>query len=621
MCHRLLPIALFVLACLAPGFAGAQTPAAREAEARARLQAGQTTGSPSTRLSFGQPPDYYKTLPTPQLAEHCLESFMFGMNIGLLNDNRNRLGQLRKKFPDLDDLFRRYDLMQGVAHVYDDYAKALAADTSTTTIVKISINLDCFEEIYNQPEFRAQLPSRERQFLKANLALMRLVCKNLERGPASNAETLSSMSQNLGRIAMRLVEKLDPPAATRLKALSGKMSPKPTSAELIQSINRFLEVAGPLETDTADAPFLWAGQAPRLTEEQAREFKTEELARICFASSVFAREIGKSNDIDPTKTAFPSLERYFPCFNELFHRQDLWKGVLGAYALYLDGLLSKDAQTSPTVMQNNVVGLQTLHYMYSYPAMAEQMKDRERLFFQAHLRALKRVREYVAHYDPAPGGPTLPRFAPMAIYSLVQPALKFMDQASPEDGKKIRDEIDVEYPQQSTREALLEYLDPVIKRLESFAILAPLYPDSPDPVALVGRLGSENLDRDAEKTWQDAAKAIPNLKTEDDIPREYWAPAIRDLHPEAVYYLGGVNIAVVLKSGPRGEEGLVFMAAISNIIPRPEHIGGGSLISLGDAAPGHISGSSYVYTRPARHAAKGATALGSLLQIGHAAKF
>lgn len=162
----------------------------------------------------------------------------------------------------------------------------------------------------------------------------------------------------------------------------------------------------------------WYKVAPDLTAEECSKMATSELAKECFSSSVYCRELL----ISQPKHAFVKMEVFYPCYKELFNRDDLWKGVMEAYPFLSARLYSKSSDTRTSI--DALITLQELKYIFRLPKISEQIKGKELLFIRSHLDALKGIRLYMDN-------DSIPFFSLTAPVALLNQSVYFMRKLSP----------------------------------------------------------------------------------------------------------------------------------------------------------------------------------------------
>lgn len=207
----------------------------------------------------------------------------------------------------------------------------------------------------------------------------------------------------------------------------------------------------------------WQNLAPKLTREECAKMSTLELSKVCFSSSIFARELMLH---DRPIFGFSRLKILYPCYAELFERDDLWEGVLSAYSLYASSL---DPKGEPNKAINAVMGLDNLPRIFQLPKMQKQLEGREILFVCAQLEAIKKIRSYIEGDADEALVSSTPFFSITTPISLVNLTMVFMQKVSlSQSASVIGDISELRLPKKPQMGQIKNYMDTSINGIEHF---------------------------------------------------------------------------------------------------------------------------------------------------------
>ena len=207
----------------------------------------------------------------------------------------------------------------------------------------------------------------------------------------------------------------------------------------------------------------WQNLAPKLTRKECVKMSTSELSEACFSSSIFARELLL---FDEPKFSFSRLKILYPCYAELFKREDLWEGVRDAYVLYASRL---DPKGEPNEVIDSLMGLENLPRIFLLPNMREQLKGRELVFVRAQLESIKKIRSYLAGDTDDSLTSSTPFFSATTPVTLVNYALVFMRKTSVGQSASAIDTISkLRLPVKPNMGEIKNYMDISIKEIEQF---------------------------------------------------------------------------------------------------------------------------------------------------------
>jgi hypothetical protein len=215
-------------------------------------------------------------------------------------------------------------------------------------------------------------------------------------------------------------------------------------------------------------PPAWQNMAPKLTPEQCAKMSTVDLAQVCFSSSYLTRRLLAEN----RKTAHTliTVTVWYPCYRELFKREDLWKGVLRAYSTYASRL---DPRHDSNTVIDGWMGLGAVRDLFQLPKLQEQVQGRETLFVRAQLDSLKTIRSSLNGEPKAESSSSMP-FVLGAPISLLQDTMVFMRRADPDRaGPTISRICKIPLSGNPTVGQMKTYLDAVMPEIEQFLKTAP----------------------------------------------------------------------------------------------------------------------------------------------------
>jgi hypothetical protein len=207
----------------------------------------------------------------------------------------------------------------------------------------------------------------------------------------------------------------------------------------------------------------WQNLAPKLTREECVKMPTLELSEACFSSSVFARELLL---FDKPILSFSRLKILYPCYAELFERDDLWEGVLSAYSLYASHL---GPESEPNETINSLMGLDNLPRIFQLPNMRKQLEGKELLFVHAQLESIKKIRSYIEGDTDDFLVSSTPFFSVTTPVSLVNLTLVFMQKVSVSQSASAIDTIsELQLPKSPKMGQIKNYMDISITEIEQF---------------------------------------------------------------------------------------------------------------------------------------------------------
>ena len=207
----------------------------------------------------------------------------------------------------------------------------------------------------------------------------------------------------------------------------------------------------------------WQNLVPKLTREQCVKMPTPELAKVCFSTSLFTRLL---LIYDRPVYAFSIAKIRYPCYEELFNRDNLWEGVLSAYSFYSSSLNPKG---EPNDVIDAIMGLNNLPLFFQYPPMRRQLEGREVLFVRAHLEALKNIRSFIKDDKDNSTVSSTQFFSVTTPISLVNYSLVLLQKVSTDKSKSVIDNISkLRLSKTPEMKEVKKYIDICINEIEPF---------------------------------------------------------------------------------------------------------------------------------------------------------
>ncbi len=214
---------------------------------------------------------------------------------------------------------------------------------------------------------------------------------------------------------------------------------------------------------TTSKPNAWQNLDPNITVEEYKRLTTVKLAQICFSTGLLTRYLIA---YDKPIYAFSMVKVRFPCFAELFERDDLWQGVLEAYPLYAAGL---DPKGEPNKVIDSVMGLNNLPLIFQHPKMCGQLKGREIMFVCAQFEALKKIRSYIKNDADSSTTSSTTFFSVTTPISLVNHSLVFMQKVSPDKSASAVEAISrLRLSKKTKMGEVKKYMDNCISEIQQF---------------------------------------------------------------------------------------------------------------------------------------------------------
>lgn len=158
-------------------------------------------------------PAYYASLSTTELAKECFEKPLFGIELGVHDDDRFGLQDLQIMHNGFAELFGRDDMWKGILAVYDDMSSKISPENDLMTIVAVDNNFEKMGALYRWPAFSKQVEGREGIFLAANLRAVkryRWYLDNYDPKKLGTSMPFFCEPCSVAKVALMLAERVDP---------------------------------------------------------------------------------------------------------------------------------------------------------------------------------------------------------------------------------------------------------------------------------------------------------------------------------------------------------------------------------------------------------------------------
>ncbi len=209
----------------------------------------------------------------------------------------------------------------------------------------------------------------------------------------------------------------------------------------------------------------WGSNAWMKSPEYYRKLHTKALVEECFSRGIFQNEMGIYNK---PMVGIESLRLFHNGFAELFGREDMWEGILHLYD-HLSAHLHPEAELVQIASASG--HLDALRYLYLFPPLKDQVKGREKVFLQAHLRVLRKFQNYLNNYDPMRLGTERSRGFFREPCGIASVALLLAKQVDPQEYAKLEPAITrVRWPIEQNDEDLKSFIKLVLNSLDDIAL-------------------------------------------------------------------------------------------------------------------------------------------------------
>jgi len=209
-------------------------------------------------------------------------------------------------------------------------------------------------------------------------------------------------------------------------------------ASLMQSLEKFKKSQLKLKESGWKPP--WQGYKNVKDRSYYEKLSTEDLAKECFSTSLWAREI---LIYDRPAYGIARAGIFHDGFAVLYERPDFWEAIASVYIHLARNLAEIKVEKKQSNLQNLSVeertqmdilfNLQTLKYAYTYPLFVQKLKGREELLLRANMEALKSVLSYAKeaeHRDKPFWGTTV-------AYGLSRPVFALLKRTNPDNYSEI----------------------------------------------------------------------------------------------------------------------------------------------------------------------------------------
>ena len=184
----------------------------------------------------------------------------------------------------------------------------------------------------------------------------------------------------------------------------------------------------------------WQGYKDAKDRSYYEKLTTEDLAKECFSTSLWAREI-----IIYNRPAYGIARAgiFHDGFAVLYERPDFWEAIASVYIHLAQKLaeikvekkqsdlqtLSAEQRTQMDILFN----LQNLEHVYTYPLFVQKLKGKEELLLRANLEALKSVLSYPGESEHS----DKPFWTTTVAYGLSRPMFALLKRMNPDSYSEI----------------------------------------------------------------------------------------------------------------------------------------------------------------------------------------
>jgi len=209
-------------------------------------------------------------------------------------------------------------------------------------------------------------------------------------------------------------------------------------SKLVQSLEKFKKRQLKLKESGWKPP--WQGYKDVKERSYYEKLRTEDLARECFSTSLWAREM---LIYDRPAYGIARAGIFHDGFAILYERPDFWEAIASVYIHLARNLaeikvekkqsnlqtLSAEQRTQMDILFN----LQTLQYVYTYPLFVQKLKGREELLLRANLEALRAVLSYAGESEYR----DKPFWGTTVAYGLSRPVFALLKKTNPDKYSEI----------------------------------------------------------------------------------------------------------------------------------------------------------------------------------------
>lgn len=167
-----------------------------------------------------KPPQYYRDLETPKLAEECFAGSLFYNEMSIFDEPRAGLESLRIFHNGFGELLRREDMWKGILHAYDQLGRRIDPNQDLAEVVMASGQLDEMRKLYRFPPLKDQVRGREEQFLAAQVKLLKRYRQYLDDySPEKTGGTPGIFREpcSIAQVALMLAKQIDPEQFARIE--------------------------------------------------------------------------------------------------------------------------------------------------------------------------------------------------------------------------------------------------------------------------------------------------------------------------------------------------------------------------------------------------------------------
>ncbi|NIP51602.1 MAG: hypothetical protein GWN67_06450, partial [Phycisphaerae bacterium] len=209
-------------------------------------------------------------------------------------------------------------------------------------------------------------------------------------------------------------------------------------SKLVQSLEKFKKKL--LKSKESGWKPPWQGYKDAKDRSYYEKLNTEDLAKECFSTSLWAREI-----IIYNRPAYGIARAgiFHDGFAVLYERPDFWEAIASVYihlAQKLAEIKVEQKQTNPQTLSAEqrtqmdiLFNLKTLQYVYTYPLFIQKLKGKEEQLLRANVDALKAVLSYAGESEYR----DKPFWGATVAYGLSRPMFALLKKTNPDSYSEI----------------------------------------------------------------------------------------------------------------------------------------------------------------------------------------
>jgi hypothetical protein len=209
-------------------------------------------------------------------------------------------------------------------------------------------------------------------------------------------------------------------------------------SKLVQSLEKFKKRQ--LKSKESGWKPPWQGYKDVKERSYYEKLTTEDLAKECFSTSLWAREM-----LIYSQPAYGIARAgiFHDGFAVLYERPDFWEAIASVYvhlAKKLTEMKVEQKQSNPQTLSAQertqmdiLFNLKTLQYVYTYPLFLQTLKGKEELLLRANVEALKAVLSYAGESEYR----DKPFWGATVAYGLSRPVFALLKRTNPDSYSEI----------------------------------------------------------------------------------------------------------------------------------------------------------------------------------------